>query len=72
MPRDKIEIEILEDGSLRIITGKISMANHRDADDIRDLLTTSAGGESTTVSTTKGKPTKPHTHTHDDKLTHSH
>lgn len=41
---DKIEVEILNDGSLKISTDKISMANHGGAEILISELIKSAGG----------------------------
>lgn len=67
MPKDTIEIEIMDDGSFKILTSQISMANHRDADELLDYLTQLAGGKRST----KSRNEKPHTHKHGN-TTHTH
>lgn len=42
---DKIEIEILEDGMIKITTGEISKANHCNADELIGEIEKLAGGE---------------------------
>ena len=42
---DNIEIEVLEDGSLKVQTSAISDKNHINADDLMDLLEDMLGGE---------------------------
>ena len=44
MGEDKFEIEILGDGSLKILTDEISPANHRNADDLMKFLQQKMGG----------------------------
>lgn len=42
---DRIEVEILDDGSLKVTTDKISMGNHGSAEIlIRELLSGAGGG----------------------------
>lgn len=65
---DKIEIEILPDGSLKITTDRISGPNHMNAEALLREVATLAGG---TV-TSKHKPgLQRHTHTHGGH-THQH
>jgi len=45
MKEDKIQIEILEDGQIRIVTDEIGAANHRNADDLLKFLESQLGGE---------------------------
>lgn len=44
MKEDKIEIEILPDGSFKITTDKVSMANHTNAEGLLRALCDGAGG----------------------------
>jgi hypothetical protein len=46
---DKIEIEILEDGTFKISTDKVSMANHTNAEGLLREISTVAGGETKRV-----------------------
>lgn len=63
---DKIEVEILDDGSLKITTGKISAANHGGAEILIRELIKSAGGEAT-------REHHGHSHQHDhERADHSH
>ena len=65
---DKIEIEILEDGTISVATDKVSGKNHHSADQFLDAIKKIAGGE---CETTKNKKSYVHTHggTH---IKHSH
>jgi hypothetical protein len=63
---DNIQIEILEDGSLKIITDKVSNPNHAGAESLIRELTTGMGGEATRV-----RRGHVHEHTHDG-VTHTH
>lgn len=38
MPQDEIVIDILDDGSLTIVTDAISVGNHRNADELLETL----------------------------------
>lgn len=44
---DKMEVEILEDGTIKIETDKISMVNHSTAEAFMRNVATSAGGQQT-------------------------
>jgi hypothetical protein len=55
---DIINIEILEDGTIKMSTDKISMPNHTNAEGLIRELVKSAGGETT-------RKMKGHTHHHD-------
>lgn len=68
MNTDKLDIEILEDGTLRIQTDKISGPNHMSADQLLAEINKLVGGP---VQTQK----RPHVHTHvhaHQNLGHSH
>ena len=45
MKEDKIQIEIMEDGQVKIVTDEIGAANHRSADDLLKFLESQLGGE---------------------------
>ena len=64
---DKINIEILEDGTLSISTDAISGKNHMSADEFLKTIERLTGGE--TKETHKAGHA---THTHKDGITHSH
>ena len=42
---DQIEIEILEDGTLKVVTPSIGAANHRNADELMSILAEYMGGD---------------------------
>ena len=63
---DKMEIEILDDGSLKISTDKISMANHTNAEGLIRELSKAQGGE-----VIRQKKSGAHYHEHDGHY-HSH
>jgi hypothetical protein len=72
MKNDNIQIEVLDDGTIKVTTDPISGANHANAEGFLNFMARMAGGE-----TTRSKRTdKPVTHTHTDhhghKHTHSH
>ena len=64
---DDIEIEILEDGTIKSTTNPVSGANHANAEQFLALMGRMAGGETTRVR--KGTA---HTHTHGHAHTHDH
>jgi hypothetical protein len=65
---DKINIEILEDGQLKITTDSISAVNHCSADELLKMINDLMGGASTKIKTRQG-----HTHIVQGKtLKHSH
>lgn len=47
MREDKIEIEILEDGQIKVVTDQISPVNHLNADEFLAYLSKLAGGQET-------------------------
>jgi len=63
---DTMTIEVLEDGSLKIETSKISMANHTNCEGLIRELVTGMGGKSQRVR--KGM----HTHMHSQEQAHEH
>ena len=52
---DEIEIEILEDGTIKVTTPTISAASHRNADEFMKLLKEYMGGEVQTEKHTRGQ-----------------
>lgn len=70
MKNDNIQIEILEDGTIKVTTDPISGANHANAEGFLNFMARMAGGETTREKRTD-KPVT-HTHEHGHKHTHSH
>lgn len=66
---DEIKIEVLEDGTLKITTPKISGANHANADAFLRTTQLTLGGE--TVREKRGGDSHTHHH-HSDHVTHKH
>jgi hypothetical protein len=66
---DVLEIEILDDGTIKITTPNISNANHKAADDFVALIATLAGGK---VEKQRGKHGHGHVHAHADGTVHQH
>mgnify|MGYP003395241135 CR=1 FL=1 len=65
---DDIEVEILADGRIRLVTNPISPANHRAAEALVDLIKTLTGGPSETTMRPDAK--KHHSHGHGHSHTH--
>lgn len=63
MNQDLLEIEILEDGTIKCRTSKVSAANHQGAEAFLQLIARLGGGN-----TTRTKRTDAHRHEH----VHSH
>lgn len=59
---DTIEIEILEDGRVKVTTDKISVGNHRNADELLQLIETLMAGK---VESIKRKQGHGHVHVHE-------
>jgi hypothetical protein len=59
MREDVIEIEVLEDGTIKVVTDQISPANHLSADNFLKMIEQLAGGE-----TIKQKNRKAYGHVH--------
>ena len=59
---DSINIEILDDGRVKILTDTISAANHRNADELLEAIEKLMAGGSTKA---KRKQKHGHHHTHD-------
>ena len=55
---DIINIEVLDDGTLKVTTDQISGANHRNADELLKLVDQLMGGE-----TQKARRKETHSHT---------
>ena len=65
---DKIEIEVLPDGRVKIITDEVSATNHKTADELLAFFKSLMGGD---VIIEKRKAT--HTHKHEGTtIKHSH
>ena len=62
---DSISIEVLDDGTIKILTEGVSSANHRNAEDFLAFMSKLAGGK---TETTKRKQGHAHGHEH----THEH
>lgn len=70
MPKtDVMQIEILEDGTIKTTTDPISGANHQNAEEFLRFVARSAGGETTRV---RRKDVHTHSHSHDHSHDHSH
>jgi hypothetical protein len=68
MQEDKIEIEILEDGTIKVSTDSISPANHLSADQFLKEIERLAGGK---VTKQKNRHAGQHSHRHGN-VEHSH
>jgi hypothetical protein len=66
--KDSIEVEILPDGTIKMITDPISPANHRSAEALVDLIKTLTGGPSSATKRPDAK--KHHHHGHGHSHTH--
>lgn len=66
---DQIDIEILEDGTIKSKTGSVSGENHQNAEAFLVYLAKLTGG--TSKRETRGDAAK-HSHTHDGTHYHSH
>jgi hypothetical protein len=64
---DVIQIEVLDDGTIKATTDPISSANHLSADKFFRLLQERAGG-----ATVRNKRSNTHTHVHEGEKEHSH
>ena len=69
--QDAIEIEILEDGTIKITTDPISGPNHVNAEAFLREMARMAGGETTRTRRSDKTHTHGHGHSHDDH-THQH
>ena len=66
MKQDVIEVEVLHDGTIKIITNPISQANHTNAEGLVTALTRAAGGE-----TSRQKRGATHSHGHHHHHSHA-
>lgn len=67
---DRIEIEFLPDGSFKMTTGRVSGANHGNAETLLREIATKAGG---TMTRTRRLTVNAHLHEHDHAHTgHGH
>lgn len=69
---DTIQIEILEDGTIKITTDPVSAANHQTAEQFLKDIATLAGGPSTRARRTDRAHHHHHHHAHDHAHDHSH
>lgn len=65
---DNITIDILEDGTIKVVTEGISAGNHRNADEALKMLADLLGGPATTE---KAPQRHGHRHTHGDRQIHA-
>ena len=64
---DSMQIEILADGTMKVTTDKVSMANHMSAEKFMKGVAEMLGG---TVTKLKRKGRTSHTHSHDHGHSH--
>lgn len=69
MAKAEIEIEILEDGTIKWKTGRIPDEHHSDAEELQKDLEQALGGEVTRKQTV-AKPVHVHHHGHSHEHTH--
>lgn len=62
MSNDAMTIEILEDGTIRVVTDQVSMANHSNAEQFLRFMSQKLGGETTR---TRRKDAHSHQHHHE-------
>lgn len=65
---DNIDIQILEDGTIKTSTDKVSAPNHSNAEAFLSQMAKLAGGKTERRRRTAGE----HTHTHTTGETHAH
>ncbi len=68
--QDVIEVEILEDGTVKIVTDPISPANHTSADKLLSALQAALGGAATREK--RKDATARHAHAHATGQAHGH
>ncbi len=66
MKEDTLEIEILDDGTIKVTSPKISAANHMNADQLLGFIAKLAGGETKIEKRIKSAHTHEHAHTHEE------
>ena len=64
MPTDEVTVELLDDGRIKVTTGKFSAAVHRDAEKLLAAI-----ADATDATPTRERATHGHTH---DGATHRH
>ena len=62
MPEAQMQVELLEDGTIRVTTSKVPGVHHLSAEEYLNFVEKTLGGERKTV---KRKPTQVHQHAHD-------
>lgn len=67
MRDDEMEIEILEDGTIKLTTGVVGPANHRNADELLVFLAKLMGGDRKVA-----RRKEAHAHSHGHGHRHSH
>lgn len=70
MSADKITVEILPDGTLKLETDEVSMANHTNAENLLKQIASDCGGP-TVIRHKHGKAGHSHSHSHGNKA-HQH
>jgi hypothetical protein len=69
MAKAEIQLEIMEDGTIKWETGRIPDEHHDDADELQLALEEALGGE---VKRTQKVAKGPHVHNHDGTHEHTH
>jgi hypothetical protein len=69
MQQDNLDIEILSDGTIRVLTSKVSAANHQSAEQFLQFIGRLAGGEQIRQ---KRAGTHQHQHSHSHEGDHHH
>ena len=72
MKQDVIEIEILEDGTIKTSTDRVSMANHQNAEGFLRSMSTLAGGMWKQVRKIGARLAHGHSHEHGHEHGHTH
>jgi len=60
MGNDQLEIEIMEDGTIKTTTGRISAANHKNADEFMAMMARMTGGKTESQKKAQATPTQHH------------
>lgn len=69
---DKMKIQILADGTIRVVTDPISPANHMNAEQLLTNIARLAGGETTRERRPDAHTHSHHHHTHEEGHKHEH
>lgn len=69
MAGDRMQVEILEDGTIKVVTDGISPANHVSAENFLELISRLTGSEGIRE---KRKDAHAHVHAHDHHHHHDH